>query len=222
MQQAKPALKAFGKSILVVIWFYMASMLVGNILGQLCGSEQRYIQLMEVHSNLVSILIYCVIFAGIYLLDKERDDFFISFKRLNLKAIGTYFMMGIGAYIIGIIITNLLIGFFPEYNEIADSFNQYEPLLRFIAMVILPPIVEEYLFRYKIQSYLKEGFGIPIAIIGQALLFGMLHYYIVQKIYAFILGVLFGYLREKKGTIQCSIWMHMTVNGLGWLAGVLL
>ncbi len=216
------AIKAFGKSILVVLWFYICSFVISNSVALFCGNEMAYVQFMKEHANLVNIGVYLLIFLGVFLMDRERQMFINSFKQLHLKNIVSYLLMGLGAYIIGLIITNLLIGFFPEYHEIENSFNQYEPILRFLAMVILPAITEEYLFRYKIQSYLKEGFGKTIAIIGQALLFGMLHYYTVQKVYAFVLGLLFGYLKEKKGTIQCSIWMHMTVNGLGWLAGCLL
>ena len=216
------AIKAFGKSILVVLWFYICSFVISNSVALFCGNEMAYVQFIKEHANLVNIGVYLLIFLGVFLMDRERQMFINSFKQLHLKNIVSYLLMGLGAYIIGLIITNLLIGFFPEYHEIENSFNQYEPVLRFFAMVILPAITEEYLFRYKIQSYLKEGFGKMIAIIGQALLFGMLHYYTVQKVYAFVLGLLFGYLKEKKGTIQCSIWMHMTVNGLGWLAGCLL
>ena len=216
------AIKAFGKSILVVLWFYICSFVISNSVALFCGNEMAYVQFIKEHANLVNIGVYLLIFLGVFLMDRERQMFINSFKQLHLKNIVSYLLMGLGAYIIGLNITNLLIGFFPEYHEIENSFNQYEPVLRFFAMVILPAITEEYLFRYKIQSYLKEGFGKTIAIIGQALLFGMLHYYTVQKVYAFVLGLLFGYLKEKKGTIQCSIWMHMTVNGLGWLAGCLL
>lgn len=212
-------IKAFGKSLLVVIWFYMVSFIMSNLIGLLCGSESAYALYIEVHSNLLNCLIYMIIFGGICLLDNQRKVFLSSFKSITIKDVIMFIGMGLGAYFIGIMITNLLIGIFPEYNEISNNFNAYEPVLRFIAMVVLPPIVEEYLFRFKIQGYLKEGFGTPIAIIGQAFLFGMLHYYMLQKIYATILGILFGYMREKKGTIQVSIWMHMTVNFLGWLAG---
>lgn len=212
-------IKAFGKSVLVVIWFYMVSFIMSNLIALVCGNERAYALYLEAHTNLFNCLIYIIIFSGMYLLDNQKEVFMTSFKSLNVKNVITFIGMGLGAYCIGVIITNLLIGVFPEYNEISNSFNTYEPVLRFIAMVILPPIVEEYLFRFKIQGYLKEGFGTSIAIIGQAFLFGMLHYYMLQKIYAMVLGILFGYMREKKGTIQVSIWMHMTVNFLGWLAG---
>lgn len=214
--------KALTKSLLVVAWFYTVSIVVSNLIALLCGSESTYTQFIERHSNLINCLMYIIIFGGICLFDQERGGFFSSFKTLNIKNIITFIGMGLGAYFIGIVITNLLIGVFPKYNEISNNFNAYEPILRFFAMVIVAPLVEEYLFRFKVQGYLKQGLGTPIAIIGQAILFGMLHYYTLQKIYATVLGILFGYIREKRGTIQVSIWMHITVNFLGWLAGVFL
>lgn len=219
MNRVGQCLSAFIKSILVIIWFYLASAVVANLASWVCGGRTGYNIFLIRHSNLMSIIIYGVIFIGIYLVDKRRSEFIQSFRTLSPGFIGKYLLMGLGAYFIGIMITNLLIGIFPDYNEIGNTFTEYEPVLRFIGMVVLPPIVEEYLFRFKIQGYLKEGFGPIIAIIGQAVLFGMLHYYVIQKIYAIVLGIAFGYIREKKGNIQCGIWMHMTVNLLGWIAG---
>ena len=212
-------IRAVTKSLFIILWFYLASFIVNYLIRIGYNSESHYTEMMEAHSHLVSCLIYIVIFLGVYVVDHQREVFLSSFQFLSIQKIITFIAMGLGAYGIGIFITNLLIDVFPAYHEISQTFNAQEPVLRWIAMVILPPIVEEYLFRFKIQGYLEEGFGKPIAILGQAILFGMLHYYVLQKIYATVLGILFGYMRDKKQTIQVSLWMHMTVNFLGWLAG---
>ena len=219
-------LKAFGKSIVVIVWFYAISMITGNMVRLFSNQPEQW---LERHSNLLNIICYCIIFLGVYIVDKNRNQFIEALlmkgerfrSQSKVKEIVTYLIMGVGVYLIGMTITSLLIGFFPEYQEINQTFTQYEPILRFIGMVILPPIVEEYLFRHKIQSLLKDGFGVPIAIIGQALLFGMLHYYVLQKIYAAVIGIISGMVKEKKG-IQATVWMHMTVNGIGWLIGCLI
>lgn len=215
--------KALGKSILVVVWFYAASLLVSS--GVLILSKNS-ISFTERHSQLINIISYIIIFLGVYLTDSKRQLFTNGLKcKVNeieseIKKIGTYIIMGLGTYLIGILITNLLIDFFPEYQEINQSFSQYEPILRFVGMVILPPLVEEYLFRHKIQETLKDGFGNVIAIVGQALLFGVLHYYMLQKIYATVIGLIFGVVKEKKG-IKATVCMHMTVNFIGWMIGTL-
>ncbi|MBP3889163.1 MAG: CPBP family intramembrane metalloprotease [Cellulosilyticum sp.] len=211
-------IKAFGQSILVVIWFYVISLLGGLLVEILCPNP---ISFYERHSYLLNVICYTIIFVGLYSIDQHKTEFREGLKNQKVKDVFKYILMGLGTYFIGTLLVRLLIGFFPEYEEINQSFTAYEPVFRFIAMVILPPIVEEYLFRQKIQGYLKEGFGLPIALIGQALLFGGLHYYMVQKIYAAVLGLIFGIVKEKKG-ISATICMHMTVNGIGWLMGCML
>lgn len=211
-------IKAFGQSILVVIWFYAVSLVGGSLVQFFSQDPVRFAQR---HSHLLNVLCYLVVFLGVYIVDCHKKELFEGLKMQSIKAVLSYILMGIGTYIIGTVLAGMLIGFFPEYEEINQSFNQYEPILRFIGMVILPPIVEEYLFREKIQGYLKSGFGLPIALIGQALLFGGLHYYALQKIYATLLGFIFGMVKEKKG-LSATIVMHMTVNFIGWLMGCLM
>ena len=213
-------LKAIGQSVFIVIWFYMVSFITSGLVG-VCSKYP--VQLLQQHSHLLNGISYIIIFLGIYLILDRRHPITL-WKELevsHIKEVILYIGMGIGTYLIGITITNLLINFFPEYHEINQSFNEYEPILRFVGMVLLPPLVEEYLFRDQIQGCLKKGFGKEIAIIGQALLFGMLHFYTLQKIYATILGILFGIVKEKQG-IKATIWMHMTVNFIGWFMGCLI
>ena len=214
-------IKAFGKSAAIIIWFHLASICCSTIALFISGDiEQFTLQ----HSNFLNMICYGLIFIGVYLVDQHKKQLWQSLRPSKgwegFKETILYIEMGIGAYIIGTTITWFLIPLFPDYVEITDGFNQYEPILRFISIVILPPLVEEYLFRYRIQGFLKEGFGTTLAIVGQALLFGILHHYIVQKIYAIALGILFGWIREKKG-IRATFWMHITVNGIGCLMGCL-
>lgn len=211
-------MKAFGQSILVIIWFYAVSLMSSLMVSLLSSNPTAF---LERHSYLLNVISYVIIFLGVYWVDQHKEKLLEGLRVQTLKSILTYILMGIGTYIIGTVLASLLIGFFPDYEEISQSFTAYEPILRFIGMVILPPLVEEYLFREKIQGYLKEGFGVTIALIGQALLFGGLHYYTVQKIYAAVLGFIFGIVKEKKN-LGATIWMHMTVNFIGWLMGCLM
>ncbi len=211
-------MKAFGQSILVIIWFYAVSLMSSLMVSLLSSNPTAF---LERHSYLLNVISYVIIFLGVYWVDQHKEKLLEGLRIQTLKSILTYILMGIGTYIIGTVLASLLIGFFPDYEEISQSFTAYEPILRFIGMVMLPPLVEEYLFREKIQGYLKEGFGVTIALIGQALLFGGLHYYTVQKIYAAVLGFIFGIVKEKKN-LGATIWMHMTVNFIGWLMGCLM
>lgn len=210
-------LKAILITFLVIIWFYSVSFLSSLIVQVFSKNPEDF---LNHYSYLVSLICYVIIFLGLFLVDKDRKQFIKALKPkrfLSAQTIG-YIMMGLGSYIIGMVIIIVLIPFFPDYQDFNENFNAYEPVLSFIMIVIAAPLVEEYLFRHKVQLSLEEAFNRPIAIVGQAICFGCLHFYRLQKIYATVLGILFGFIKERRG-IQATIWMHMTVNFIGWYFG---
>ena len=52
-----------------------------------------------------------------------------------------------------------------------------------------------------------------------ALMFGLFHGNLTQLIYAFALGLVFGYVYLKSGKLRYSIGLHMLINFLGSVAG---
>lgn len=207
------------KSTLIIIWYYLVSFIVMNIVYLRIKDQNLYEEYVNRHENMLMIVIYMMLFLGIWAFDNHKATFIKIFKKWQLHKIIQYMLWGLGAYFVCNIITSILLPFFPEYNEIGNMFNENELFLSFIAIVILPPIVEEYIFRHKLQSYFKEVLNKPIAIIMQALLFGILHGYVIQQIYAFLMGLFFGIINNKENTVRASLVMHMTVNGIGWFIG---
>ena len=56
------------------------------------------------------------------------------------------------------------------------------------------------------------------AIILSAVIFGLMHYNIVQFIYAFLLGIFFAHLLEKTGELWTCILAHLAANMFSLLA----
>ena len=103
------------------------------------------------------------------------------------------------------------------------SFNEYDKLisnvtgasaswLMYLSIFLLAPIAEEILFRGLILSYGKKCMPIYVAVILQAFLFGLYHGNIIQGTYAFILGILLGYIASKTGTLFAGICFHVALN----------
>lgn len=212
-------IECFVKSAFVMIWFYGASYVGQFIVSQWAKNPKSF---YEQHQQGLNSLVYLIIFLGVFVMSQDKHVFLTSLSLKTLKEegklLGICCILASSMYLLNIGMNHLLFDFFPGYAEIEHQFNSYEPVLRFFAMVILPAWVEEYLFRFKIQNWLKEGFGIPIAIVGQALLFGSLHYYALQKIYATMSGFLLGFIKEK-GSIKASLWVHLFINLIGWGIG---
>ena len=89
--------------------------------------------------------------------------------------------------------------------------------LLFVAVVLLAPIVEEYLFRGLLQTSLMHKMP-PYAAIGlSSVVFGLIH----MDPFAFpvlaILGAAFGYLYYKTGSLRINIAVHVLNNALALL-----
>ena len=91
------------------------------------------------------------------------------------------------------------------------------PLLlsaQFIAIVV--PILEEVLFRGAIEGHLlRKGWSPKWAILVSALIFGIIHGNPAQIPFAFLIGLLFGWLYYRTGSLVPGIVGHIINNSFG-------
>lgn len=80
----------------------------------------------------------------------------------------------------------------------------------FLYASLLAPIAEELLFRGLILRTLHP-FGKKFAVFGSAFLFGLFHGNLLQTPYAFLMGLLLGYVTVEYSVIW-SIWLHVFNN----------
>ncbi len=111
-------------------------------------------------------------------------------------------------------LVNLVSQLFVENTVSANSeqFLSLHPLLLIFFVGILAPVCEEVVFRGAIFGGMKKEGNIFKAIIASGLLFGLLHMNINQASYAFVIGVLLGFLVEATGSIFSSVLFHVLVN----------
>ena len=183
------------------------------------------------HMNLVSCVIYtvpAVAFILWYWLEVVRRDGAASFARAQTKKItpaGILWTLVL-AYAVQHAVS-IIIGFLafmlPEtvaaYEEMVESAGLTDYSLTWVfAVVILPPLVEETVFRGLILHYLKKGGArFWAANLIQAVLFGIYHGNLVQGIYAFCIGVLLGYLAERYSSLIIPVLVHALFNLFGTL-----
>lgn len=92
-----------------------------------------------------------------------------------------------------------------------------------IATLFFAPIGEELLFRGLTLHFTKRITSrFWIANLLQAVCFGIFHANLVQGIYAMIMGLVFGYVREKYQSLYASILLHALVNFCGTIISGLL
>ena len=96
-------------------------------------------------------------------------------------------------------------------------------LITVIYGYLLGPVTEELCFRGVMQGLLhKSNMSYMPVIVIQGLLFGIMHMNLVQGVYAFILGMVLGYIRYKYKTLILSVAAHVVFNFFGTSVELLL
>lgn len=91
------------------------------------------------------------------------------------------------------------------------EFDGYMLLLRVISVCIFVPIVEEFIFRGVIFSYLRR-YGTMFGVFASALIFGVAHSNPSQSVYALVFGLFSCFLTAVTGNIKTSVLFHAINN----------
>ena len=83
--------------------------------------------------------------------------------------------------------------------------------LNIVMIALIPACAEEFIFRGLIFGAYKKRNPF-VGILLSAFLFGLLHLNVNQLSYAFVLGVVLGFMAYATGSIIPSIVMHFTIN----------
>lgn len=122
------------------------------------------------------------------------------------------FCLMYGGNIIGTILSAILSRNTAE-NPLTDYAMDTSPL-KIVVMVILAPLIEEYVFRKQIIDRTRK-YGEKLAVFLSALTFGLFHLNLFQFFYAFALGGLFAYIYLRTGRLRYPMLLHGIVNFLG-------
>lgn len=91
-----------------------------------------------------------------------------------------------------------------------------------ISMAIIAPILEELLFRGAIQGFLMHIFKNPwVGIVIASLLFGVIHGNPIQIFYATCIGIGFGWIYYRTGSLLPAIVGHIFNNSLAVASNML-
>jgi len=122
------------------------------------------------------------------------------------------FCLMYGGNIIGTLLSFVLSGGMAE-NALMDYIMD-NSLLKILVMVILAPLLEEYICRKQVIDRTRQ-YGEKIAVFLSALVFGLLHQNLFQFFYAFALGLVFAYIYIRTGRLRYSVLLHGIVNFMG-------
>ena len=134
------------------------------------------------------------------------------YKEVSLPVLGVSAAFIFAAmYVLNLLIEQMGLPNTMEETFIAMSHNPFGVL----TIALLAPILEELLFRGAIQGRLQDTLKNPRkAIIISSLIFGVVHMNPAQILFAFILGMLFGWLYYRTGSLLPGIVGHVLNNSI--------
>jgi len=111
-------------------------------------------------------------------------------------------------------VMNGVMGQAPQTKVDSVLASDESPWPLFIIVVIVAPIMEEYVFRY--LPYRKLGGYDPrLYVVWTAVAFGLFHMDLVQSTYTIVVGLVLGVIMIKTGSLKYVIALHMIFNLVG-------
>lgn len=175
---------------------------------------EKYISrpdILNIEKSVVYLLALAV-FAYWYLKQVNRyDEKFKNTSIIKIFAFGFVISQVVALFLV---ISSAII---PNYNQMyGNSGESTFSILWICSTLLLPPVVEEMVFRGIIlDSFIKGKMNYKVAIVIQAVLFGIFHMNIIQGIYTAFLGIIFGYIAIKYGNILNVMILHLVFNFFG-------
>lgn len=183
------------------------------------GMEENYI------SALTTIIFSSVLAA--YALRLYFREFIDSVHRMGRRSFLLTLVIGslLALYcnVLGGIIRAGVTGELSSHNQdILNATAAVLPFLAFIRSVVCAPIVEEVIFRYILQGWLREKIkkgGAFFAVLISATLFALGHVAAPADLIQYLpLGLLLGVIYEKERCISLTICIHSVNNLVAFIA----
>lgn len=105
------------------------------------------------------------------------------------------------------------------YQTVEQAFYSSSLGWEILSLGLITPVAEELLYRDIVFGRLRNMMGRSGAIVGSALIFGLIHMNIVQTIYACVLGFVLGILMEYYRDVRVVMCGHIVANILSLLRG---
>lgn len=155
------------------------------------------------------ILVIAIVYMVITGIDPIKD---LPYKRIGIADALLSLVAGYCMVPMVLFISNVTMFFSTNYLESSTtSLITYPFLMQIILMAVIPPLVEEFVFRGIFFSTYRKA-GMLGAAILSGIIFGCFHLNINQAAYAFVIGVVFAFMVEATGSIWSSVIAHFAIN----------
>lgn len=207
-----------GVEILVLLAHTIKLTLMGKDPALISFSDYAEVTMPSIVASQIIVLIVALLIYIFVFNNKKLHPFKKTFSMATIPAL---IMFTVGFAIIVTCVLNVAYSIVPEVMEKYEEMMEQSGLtdmsvISTVATLILAPISEELVYRGITLSLAHRVSGkFWVANTIQALCFGIAHGNIIQGTYAFILGIIFGYIYRSYNNIIVPMICHLIFNFTG-------
>lgn len=196
---------------LLAVWGLMDYSQVGNAFQGI--QPLAYYLMAGVCATVSAVLPATLLFRS----SREGIHAMLPFGAVGKRKTLAYVVMGLAVCMFAnfatTILSNNLSGVgIPEYAPSTPfDGSPLSAVMLVLCVCVVPALMEELVFRGAVLGSLRR-FGDGIAVLGSAGLFGIMHGNLVQIPFAFMVGLILGYLVVHTGSMLPSILVHFFNN----------
>lgn len=196
-----------------LLFYYSVIVLVMFVTQLLLGADSKNYMTRQIIASLIAIpLVYQLFYKVDILLVNEAK---IAWRQKGkMKLIGgivlTSAFLGIGLN--NVISMSPLISMSQAFTEANEGFYGSTIGLELLGSAFLTPILEELVYRGVIFTRIRRKQGLWAGVFLSAFIFGLMHFNVVQFVYAFLLGVVLAIFMDRCGNLFGPVIGHIVVN----------
>lgn len=203
--------EAFVKSLkllLLLVVLYIATLIIGTILGSVFDNIEITKWTMVIGFMLIAVLFFGKSYVNLSFGSIER--------RMVWPAIGMSVLIAVAQMLVTISVLSLLdVDYFYQGEEMERRQQLFSGIAGALFVVVSGPIIEEICFRgLLLDGLLKTRCRPWIAILISAVAFGLFHGLWAPFVTATLFGLLAGWLYWRTGSIIPGLIIHIANNSL--------
>ena len=160
----------------------------------------EYLKTKQIYITLIVAIIFIPLLINDYKKYKKNKYIKINYVYLIILGIILSLVYNVFAYYFNFLLKTSL---FDNNNNL---------IITLISTCLIGPIIEELMFRGIIYNELKNKYKIMKAILMTTIFFAVIHFNIIQILYALAIGFILIFVYEKYKNIKAPIVLHMASN----------
>ncbi len=207
-----------GMLLFIVFTTVIAMVLMAMTVTSGSSSLSLSTVMMYVINAIASLVGEFIVAAIIMAMCKTNINKAVKIKSVSIGDTVKYTLAAMGfVYVFNLLLSfmNINLSMFGFENKVSDygsTSGTAENIIYFIAIAVVPPIIEEFLFRGAILGSLRKH-GDALAIVVSAVMFGFAHSNFIQTPVTFLTGLVLAYLTVKTNSLIPAIIVHFVNNG---------